>query len=230
VSAAAICQAEVDAAADRLMARGDNPTVRVLCAELKKSPNVVGFALRQWRSRLQGRIKEGLIVPGLPPEVLEWVRLGYEAGKRTAPLTEATSEPRPQERALRQVNSALRSQVEEQRTTRAALQARNRELEGQLVEARIRNAEFERQQEALQAELDEAHRAIGELRAVLASARARTRARRARTNVSPARGRERKPAGKAASRRTGDSARGARRAIPKKPAPTRARPAKARKK
>jgi hypothetical protein len=172
-------QRAVDDEADGLMAAGHNPTVRVLCKRLRKSPNLVSVALANWRRDLRQRINDGRIVPGLPPELIEWARFGYEVGKAKTRRAAASATPGDVERALREVISALEAQTKVLRAALAASEERIGGLETMQAEDRVRIAEFGRIEKRVQEKLGQAHRTIGSLRAELVAAQAL--ARRART-------------------------------------------------
>ena len=80
-------QPHVDRVADRLVLEGREVSVRKVREALGRgSLSVVAGALRNWREGLRRRLRGEAIAPGLPPEILEYVRLGYEAARvSTAP-------------------------------------------------------------------------------------------------------------------------------------------------
>ena len=65
-----ITQEQVSAAADALVADGENPTVEKVRAALGTgSPNTVTRMLDVWRTQLGGRLRQLRTIPGLPDDV-----------------------------------------------------------------------------------------------------------------------------------------------------------------
>jgi len=179
----------VDVAADNLLAAGREPTVRAVRERLGRgSPNVIAPALKRWRAALRERVAQGMVTPGLPPEVLEYVRLGYEAARVHAPAAQAPLPPTTPDTAVRRVIAALEGQVRSLRDERAQLLERCGRLEEELAVSRVVAQEFASAPRELQHLLDQAHETIGRLRAELVVAKAAVRTSRvARRTGSTAR-------------------------------------------
>ena len=164
-------QPHVDRVADRLVLEGREVSVRKVREALGRgSLSIVAGALRHWREGLRQRLRGGAAVPGLPAEILEYVRLGYEAARVPAPPTRPPLSPSAQESALRQVLAALEGQVRALRDERAQLLERLGRLEQELSVSRTVAQEFAALPRELQRQLDTANVTIGRLRAELADA------------------------------------------------------------
>jgi phage shock protein A len=144
-----------------------------------------------------------MVTPGLPSEVLEYVRLGYEAARVHAPAAQAPLPPTTPDTAVRRVIAALEGQVRSLRDERAQLLERCGRLEEELAVSRVVAQEFASAPRELQHQLDQAHETIGRLRAELAVAKAAVRTPRAarRTGSTARRSNVGKAAGKTAGRR-----------------------------
>lgn len=201
-------QSQVDAAADGMMAEGENPTVRALCQKLGRSPNLVTPALGAWRQRLQQRLREARSIPGLPDDVIAYVRLGYEAAaRRGAPAREVMT-GNERENVLRQVIGALESQITLLQDERATMLERLGRLETQLDQARFAEKEFARVTARMQRALDTAHAKIGTLSASPARPKPKKKVAKQRTTRKTVTKPVKKTAAKSGSRKkSGRSAR-----------------------
>ncbi len=147
-----ITEAQVFEAADRLLARGQRPTIERVRQELGRgSPNTVNPMLDAWWAALSRRIG-GVQAPELPPALLEACRYVYEAlraqvgGEGKQALAERESLLQEAERTLQHAQAALAAE-------KAGVQAAVEALRGELEQLRHANEALHQRAGAQQAEL-----------------------------------------------------------------------------
>lgn len=158
---------EVFAAADRVLARGERPTLERVRAELGRgSPARVGQLLEQWWDRLAKRLAGETQLPELPPAVAEafksvWVSAtehGTELAQAAVADTAAQlARERDQVVADRDgwqaAVAAAQAAEREARQAAAALETRLRDQQLLFEQQTAALSEAQRQQDALQARL-----------------------------------------------------------------------------
>ena len=148
----------VSRVAYELLAEGRNPTVRAIRERVRASTNDVTDALAQWRKGLQAELATRVVDYGLPPHVVEYVRVGLRAAEQLR----ASAEPKGIDgmvRVLEERNAALETDVRLMDQERGQFLERMQRLQSDLSIAR---AEVARGKQA-QAAYEEARAMAGRL-------------------------------------------------------------------
>ncbi|WP_243048730.1 DNA-binding protein [Dyella sp. RRB7] len=192
-----ITQEQVNAAADAILAAGENPTVEKVRAELGTgSPNTITRMLDAWRGQLGERLRQLSTLPEVPSSVgqamIELWRLASDHAERSLDSRFANE---------RGVLAAARNQLAQERETwEAKLQtaeitvaqaqtARDlaehacRTLDGQLQDSHALRADLVQQRDRLQAQCDQQAKLIQALRAQLDDSQVALRTERERQEV-----------------------------------------------
>ena len=160
-------ETEVFAAADRVLARGERPTVERVRAELGRgSPARIGQLLETWWDALTKRLAGEMRLPDLPPVVAEafkavWItatehgtQLAQAAIADTAAqLAHDQSQLADERVRLQAENEAAHTLERDARQAAAALEARLVDRQALLDQQATALAEAQTQREALQARL-----------------------------------------------------------------------------
>src|SRR5436190_2298569 len=150
-------ETEVHAAADRVLARGERPTVVSVRAELGRgSPARVGQLLEQWWDALAKRLAGEMRLPDVPPAVAGAFRTFWSGACELA--NESAQAGLAEQRAQVQVHQA-------------ELERARGELERPLAEAAAQCTAALQAKELAQARLAELERLVGEVKDQLQDAR-----------------------------------------------------------
>lgn len=173
-------QPRVDAAAEKLLARGISPTVERIRVEIGgASPNAVAPALRHWRLRRDRAL--GRTPDVVPSSVLDAARALYAEALDVASRAAGTSQAvlASQLEAERALNATLaaelkhaRRELDTLRTERASLFEAAGHTHAELVQAQALAAHCVSEQHTLQRRLDGANKDLGAVRAELAAVKA----------------------------------------------------------
>jgi len=164
-----ITQAQVDKAADAILAAGKNPTVEKVRAALGTgSPNTIIRMLEAWRTQFGERLRRLTALPDVPVPVgqsmVELWRLAVEHAERSlasrfedarAALETATQARLAQEREAMDARlQAAQAAVAHARTARDLAEHACTTLDDQLQDSRALHAELVRERDRLQSTCD----------------------------------------------------------------------------
>ena len=158
--AVGVPETEVFAAADRVLARGERPTVERVRVELGRgSPNRIGPLLEQWWEALTKRLAGETRLPELPPEVAGAFRQVWVAATEHA-ATSVEAGMATERDALRQQHEALAEERTRWQHELETARGRSEEAEQKYAAAELRIADLQRlldQQVAQLGELQSRH-------------------------------------------------------------------------